>query len=489
MTDCRHIRENVSAYIDAELDADARRQLHEHVAQCEDCRRLLEEMSRTAGLVRDLPGLSAPAELADGVASQVQEAIAQDERRRLLRRRVLRVARIGSMAAGLLLAAVAGWVAVDRFLEPRIPDGSVVDTSRQSTGGDRQLAANKKSAENDTSGARETKDRSDELAMGLGDATDDETASITFRGAGGGGKTNRNEPKPPRDAADGDMAIALARQQSGQLEKALEAEEVLDSRVRIEEIDIEPDRRSMNVLATHRLTIRTRDPERTMAIVMNLFTALNRPQAGGPANEKAADSKKKDSSGSVFSLNGLESATVVLHPDQAREGLGKLRDIFGDDIRIAQADQLKEVRFKARAGRVGGTPKTGEATPAAPAEPALGRTLEGIPKEGPAGDDDGPQDTDTDDRDPPSAAPMRRAPAADHAPEEEPAALAKRDVRKMQAHRELQEARAAGADPTTGAKAEAHLDALTEADRPSVIVWRIRLVTPEEKKNSSSTDP
>lgn len=488
MIDCQTIRENVSAYIDAELDADARRQLHEHVAQCEDCRRLLEEMSRTAGLVRDLPGLSAPAELANGVASQVQQAIAQDERRRLLRRRVLRVARIGSMAAGLLLAAVAGWVAVDRFLEPRIPDGNVVDTSRQSTAGDRQLAANKKSAENDASGAGETKDRSDELAMGSGDATDDVTASIAPRGGGGGGKTNRNEPKPPRDAADSNMAVALARQQSGQFEKALEAEEALDSRVRIEEIDIEPDRRSMNVLATHRLTIRTRDPERTMAIVMNLFTALNRPQTGGPANEKAADSKKKDSSGSVFSLNGLESATVVLHPDRAREGLGKLRDIFGDDIRIAHADKLKEKQFKARAGRVGGTPKTGEATPAAPAEPALGRTLEGIPKEGP-GDDDGPQDTDTGDRDPPSAAPMRRAPAADHAPDEEPAALAKRDVRKMQAHRELQEARAAGAASATGAKAETHLDALTEADRPSVIVWRIRLVTPEEKKNSSSTDP
>ncbi len=56
----RRLRDRLSAYIDAELEADAVRRLEEHLARCEPCRGELEQLRATAAALRELPEAALP---------------------------------------------------------------------------------------------------------------------------------------------------------------------------------------------------------------------------------------------------------------------------------------------------------------------------------------------------------------------------------------------------------------------------------------------
>ena len=58
MASCFDTRENICAYIDNVLDADERRSFEEHIRDCRDCRRELEEMKRIAGSATNFRSLS-----------------------------------------------------------------------------------------------------------------------------------------------------------------------------------------------------------------------------------------------------------------------------------------------------------------------------------------------------------------------------------------------------------------------------------------------
>jgi anti-sigma factor RsiW len=65
--DCRQAREWLEEYRRRELGADAAAAVEAHLAQCAECRRLLEETEAFAGRVRALPRASAPARLGRAV--------------------------------------------------------------------------------------------------------------------------------------------------------------------------------------------------------------------------------------------------------------------------------------------------------------------------------------------------------------------------------------------------------------------------------------
>ena len=51
---CRRVRENLAAYLDGELKGGARRVIEEHLTDCPDCRRYLEELKETWRLLDEL---------------------------------------------------------------------------------------------------------------------------------------------------------------------------------------------------------------------------------------------------------------------------------------------------------------------------------------------------------------------------------------------------------------------------------------------------
>ena len=56
----RRFRDQLSAYIDGELEAAAAERLETHLAACEGCRLELEQLRATAAALRDLPEVQAP---------------------------------------------------------------------------------------------------------------------------------------------------------------------------------------------------------------------------------------------------------------------------------------------------------------------------------------------------------------------------------------------------------------------------------------------
>ena len=56
----RRFRDQLSAYIDGELEASAAERLETHLAACEGCRLELEQLRATAAALRDLPEVQAP---------------------------------------------------------------------------------------------------------------------------------------------------------------------------------------------------------------------------------------------------------------------------------------------------------------------------------------------------------------------------------------------------------------------------------------------
>jgi len=70
---CNQIREHLSAYLDKELTAELSAAVRAHLAECPDCRALLDELRATVDLLGRLPAHEAPASLADEVRQELEE--------------------------------------------------------------------------------------------------------------------------------------------------------------------------------------------------------------------------------------------------------------------------------------------------------------------------------------------------------------------------------------------------------------------------------
>jgi len=71
---CDQISEDLSAYLDGELPADARTAVESHLTACAACRTQLEELKSLAGSLQDLPRYTAPASLVGAVQERVQKS-------------------------------------------------------------------------------------------------------------------------------------------------------------------------------------------------------------------------------------------------------------------------------------------------------------------------------------------------------------------------------------------------------------------------------
>ncbi len=72
MMDCKKLREVLDAYVDRELSVDATAQAEAHIAECNACRRAVENLARLREAVRTAAGKpEAPAQLLERVRSSV----------------------------------------------------------------------------------------------------------------------------------------------------------------------------------------------------------------------------------------------------------------------------------------------------------------------------------------------------------------------------------------------------------------------------------
>ena len=70
--DHEELRERLSAYLEADLDASERARVEEHLAGCLDCRREYRELRHMVDLLRGLPAADPPPDLADRVIARLR---------------------------------------------------------------------------------------------------------------------------------------------------------------------------------------------------------------------------------------------------------------------------------------------------------------------------------------------------------------------------------------------------------------------------------
>jgi anti-sigma factor RsiW len=134
----RHVeREILSALIDGELDAAQRRQVHEHLQECADCREAVDEFSHVHGMVGDLPRLIAPEAFVSQAlrpreASRVQTATSTVlAGRRKWVAAGLAAAGLAITIGGLAAPAPATEPPVDLFIERHVSVHAGVETGGQ----------------------------------------------------------------------------------------------------------------------------------------------------------------------------------------------------------------------------------------------------------------------------------------------------------------------------------------------------------------------
>src|SRR3954469_21911045 len=98
------------AYIEGDLDADARAEIERHLEANPHHREMLDDLARTRDLVRWLPKESAPPELLEQVQSQLERTSLLDESqgRERANLRINRWPQIRAVAAVLVLASGLG---------------------------------------------------------------------------------------------------------------------------------------------------------------------------------------------------------------------------------------------------------------------------------------------------------------------------------------------------------------------------------------------
>jgi hypothetical protein len=98
------LRERLSAYLEADLDARERTRIKEHLSECPDCRREYRELRHMVDLLRGLPAPDSPPDLADRVIGRLR---AGEGRPSLMARCQAWVSRIAETPWSTPVAAVA----------------------------------------------------------------------------------------------------------------------------------------------------------------------------------------------------------------------------------------------------------------------------------------------------------------------------------------------------------------------------------------------
>jgi len=71
--DCDELVEQVTAFLDGVLDADAERRFVEHLAVCEGCDRYVEQLRQTIGTLGHLPGDDLPGAARDALLAAFRQ--------------------------------------------------------------------------------------------------------------------------------------------------------------------------------------------------------------------------------------------------------------------------------------------------------------------------------------------------------------------------------------------------------------------------------
>ncbi len=130
----RHVeREILSAMIDGELEADQRREVHEHLQTCAACREAVEEFTQIHGLMGGLPRLVAPESFVSTVLERPTRSVASriagvalSGRRRWITIGVA-VTAIGISVAGLFVSPPAEEPPVNAFIDRHVSTHSGVE--------------------------------------------------------------------------------------------------------------------------------------------------------------------------------------------------------------------------------------------------------------------------------------------------------------------------------------------------------------------------
>ncbi len=73
MTECREIREHISAYLEGAVPPDRERLVAEHLASCPECRAVLQDLKKTVELVKGLEEVEPPPWLAQKIMAHVKD--------------------------------------------------------------------------------------------------------------------------------------------------------------------------------------------------------------------------------------------------------------------------------------------------------------------------------------------------------------------------------------------------------------------------------
>ncbi len=113
MINCKNFRENICAYIDNELNIKERLSFDEHVNNCSDCKRELDEMIRIVALCTELPQQELPVDFKAGLHEKLTAVAGRQENKVISIKKprgFLFLKTFASVAAALLLVLLAGGV-------------------------------------------------------------------------------------------------------------------------------------------------------------------------------------------------------------------------------------------------------------------------------------------------------------------------------------------------------------------------------------------
>ena len=128
MTNHTDWTDQLSDYLDDELDAADRTALEAHLASCADCSSVLNDLRRVVLTAQSAPSREPSADLWSGISAQIAASSSAEHRVvEITRRRVSFT--LGQLAAAaVLLIAVSGWLTF-RFLAPHAPANQVADSA------------------------------------------------------------------------------------------------------------------------------------------------------------------------------------------------------------------------------------------------------------------------------------------------------------------------------------------------------------------------
>jgi anti-sigma factor RsiW len=132
MTMHEDVSERLSEYLDEELSGDERQVVDGHLAECEECRRTLDDLRRIVSTARTLPPVEPQGDLWRGIADRI--AVGPRAVARPARRFVFTLPQLA--AASVLLAVLSGWFAITlSHRRGQAPEPSAAAGGAQSGGG------------------------------------------------------------------------------------------------------------------------------------------------------------------------------------------------------------------------------------------------------------------------------------------------------------------------------------------------------------------